>query len=168
MDQINIRTAAIADAELIADISHQTFYHTYAHHNTKENMDKFFAEQFSKEQLMAQVGESGNTFLLAYVNDQPAGYIFLKDDTKENAIEIARLYAVTSFIGQGIGKALMNAAIAYSKNKHKKFIWLCVWEHNPNAIQFYTKCGFQKFGEHEFLLGEDVQVDWMMRLLISS
>ena len=44
--------AAKKDAELIADISRQTFYDTFAEHNTKEDMDKFMSEQFTRGRLM--------------------------------------------------------------------------------------------------------------------
>ncbi len=165
---VQIRKADFSDAEMIADLSRETFYHTFAEFNTKEDMDKFLIEQFSKQKLMAQVTEEGNIFLLAYVGDQPAGYVFIKENTHEalgnkNAIEISRLYARTSFIGKGIGKALMDAAIETAKELQKEYIWLGVWEHNHRAIGFYKKYGFEKFSEHDFILGNDVQRDWVMK-----
>jgi len=168
MTHISIRHATTADAELIADISAETFYESFAAQNTREDMEKFLTEKFSKEILVAQVGIPGHIFLLAYTDDQPAGYVFLKDTTAEtvqdeNAIEISRIYARGSFIGKGIGKALMEAAIAQAKILKKDSIWLGVWEHNQRAIQFYTSFGFIKFGEHDFVLGNDVQRDWLMK-----
>ena len=44
---LNIRFATKEDASLIADLSRKTFYDTFAHQNTKENMDKFMNEQFT-------------------------------------------------------------------------------------------------------------------------
>jgi ribosomal protein S18 acetylase RimI-like enzyme len=38
-----------------------------------------------------------------------------------------------------------------------------VWEHNQKAIQFYRKWGFEKFGEHFFMVGNDKQNDWLMK-----
>ena len=171
MNNIIVRIATTADAPLIAEISRETFYETFAEHNTKADMDKFLSEQFSKEQLTAQVGVDGNIFLLAYINDLPAGYIFLKegshtDLTNVNAVEISRLYPATSFIGKGIGKTLMLAAIDQAKKSNFELIWLGVWEHNLRAIQFYHSFGFEKFGEHNFILGDDVQKDWLMRLTL--
>lgn len=165
---IEIKKAGYADAALIANLSRETFYDTFAEFNTKEDMDKFLAEQFSKEYLMAQVSEVGNIFLLAYSDDQPAGYVFLKESTHEalnnkNSIEISRLYAKSSFIGKGIGKALMDAAIEEAKKLQKTVIWLGVWEHNHRAINFYKKCGFEKFAEQDFILGNDLQHDWVMK-----
>lgn len=170
---IQIKMATAPDAELIADISRETFYETFAAHNTIGDMDKFLTQKFSKEKLMAEVGSSDNIFLLAYSDGHPAGYVFLKEGTDvalqtTNAIEISRLYARTSYIGKGIGKALMEAAIAKAKTMLKDCIWLAVWEHNPRAINFYTKFGFHKFSEQDFILGDDVQRDWMMQLEVRS
>ena len=171
MNNITLRIATTADASLIAEISRETFYETFAEHNTKADMDKFLSEQFSKEQLIEEVGVEGNTFLLACINDLPAGYIFLKEGSHKNlqhkkAVEISRLYSVTSFIGKGIGKALMLAAIDHAKKYNFGLIWLGVWEHNFRAIQFYHSFGFEKFDEHDFILGDDVQKDWLMRLAL--
>jgi len=166
---IQIKQAGLSDAALIAEISRETFYETFAAYNTKSDMDKFLSEQFSKEQLIAEVGKEGYTFLLAYADNTPAGYTLMKESAHadlpgENVIEISRLYARSSFIGKGVGQSLMEAAIAKAKELQKNHIWLGVWEHNHRAIAFYKKFGFEKFSEHDFVLGDDVQRDWVMKL----
>jgi ribosomal protein S18 acetylase RimI-like enzyme len=57
----------------------------------------------------------------------------------------------------------MQRCIEIAKEMHREIIWLGVWEHNQQAINFYTKWGFEKFGEHDFVLGNDVQTDWLMK-----
>ena len=82
----------------------------------------------------------------------------------DRAIEIARIYAVQTSIGKGVGSALMREK--YRDCPCKKVIilvWLGVWEHNRRAIDFYTRWGFEKFAEHDFILGNDVQKDWLMK-----
>jgi ribosomal protein S18 acetylase RimI-like enzyme len=163
---LTIRLGNSNDATLIADMSRQSFYDTFAIHNTKENMDKFMREQFSREKLMKEVGAPGNIFLLAFLDDEPAGYVRLNDPAPLDdmpAIEISRIYALQHTIGKGVGKGLMEKCIAIGKENNKKAIWLGVWEHNRRAIEFYLKWGFEKFGEHAFVLGDDVQTDWLLR-----
>lgn len=161
---ITIRTARNLDAELIADLSRETFYDAFIADNTKENMDKFLNEQFTKESLMKEVGSPGNIFLLAYSDGVVAGYARLREkETAQGEIEIARIYNKTSAIGKGIGKSLMLACIETAEQLNKKIIWLGVWEKNQKAIDFYKKFGFEKYGEHDFLLGDDLQTDWLMR-----
>lgn len=162
-----IRTATTKDALLIADISRTTFYETFAAQNTKEDMDKFLAEQFTTKDLVAEVGVAGNNFLLAYFNNAIAGYVFLQENNlsanEQNTLEIKRIYVLKNYIGKGIGKALMQASINLAKDKNKQIIWLGVWEQNRHAIDFYTAWGFKKFDEHDFILGNDVQRDWLMK-----
>lgn len=161
---IEIRTAGKKDAALIADLSRKTFYDTFAPHNTAADMEKFMAEQFTGEKLMAEVGTPENTFLLANVAEKPAGYACLREWKGDPAkIEIARLYADVEFIGKGIGKALMQACIGLAEQRGKKTVTLGVWDKNERAIAFYAAWGFEKVGQHDFVLGSDVQQDWIMQ-----
>jgi diamine N-acetyltransferase len=163
---ITTREATVADAKTIADLSRQTFYETFAADNAKEDMDKFMNEQFTEEALIAEVGTEGNIFLLAFAGDEIAGYARMREnetDILTNSIEIARIYAATKMIGKGIGKALMDECLRFAEGKKKNYIWLGVWEKNQRAIDFYRKYGFEKFGDHEFLLGNDLQIDWLMK-----
>lgn len=164
-----IREATVADANLIADISHRTFYETFAAYNSKENMDKFLNHQFTKGKLIMEVGSKENIFLLAYHEKEIAGYVKLRDERvplslgNVKAMEIARLYAMKDKIGTGVGSCLMQRCIATAKARNKKLLWLGVWEQNQRAIDFYTKWGFEKFDETDFLLGDEIQRDWLMK-----
>lgn len=166
---IQIRYAAAADAEKIAALSRQTFYDTFAAFNTREDMEKFMSESFSMEALMNEVSAAGNIFLVALMEGALVGYakMLLSANPPElgnaNAIEIGRIYAAQETIGKGVGKALMQQCLQVAAEKGKTLVWLGVWEHNQRAIDFYTKFGFEKFGEHDFVLGNDVQTDWLMK-----
>ena len=166
---LSIRYATKDDAALIADISRQTFYDTFAADNTPEDMEKFLGEQFTKGRLMLEVGSAENEFLLAYKNDAVAGYVKLREGKVpaelkgRHTIEIARLYVLKEFIGEGVGAQLMHRSIEIAKEKGREVVWLGVWEKNQRAISFYQKFGFEKFGECDFLLGNDLQRDWLMK-----
>lgn len=169
MNTIAVRIANASDAELIADLSRKTFYDTFASFNTKADMDKFLNEQFTRQKLMDEVKDGKNIFLLAYDDEQPVGYAKMQEGEKrpefdnQPSIEISRIYAVQTSIGKGIGKLLMQNCIDTAKQLHRKIIWLGVWQQNAHAIAFYKKWGFEKFAEHDFLLGDDLQVDWLMK-----
>ena len=171
---ITIRIANIADAELVADMSRQTFYDFFATQNKKEDMDKFMNEQFTKEALMKEVGAERNIFLLAYDGGQPAGYVRMRENNIppelgiKKAIEIARIYAIQSVTCKGVGSALMQKCIDIAMGKKCPVIWLGVWKQNQRAIDFYKRWGFEIFAEHDFILGNDVQKDWLMKKTIPS
>jgi ribosomal protein S18 acetylase RimI-like enzyme len=172
MNEIHIRYATPEDAQLIAELSRRTFYDTFASQNTVENMEKFMNEQFTQERLAAEVGAPSNIFIIAEINGEVAGYARLREvndppGDELPSIKIARIYAVQNMIGRGIGNALMKKCIDIAYETGKRVIWLGVWEKNERAIQFYSRWGFEKFGEHDFVLGDDLQKDWLMRKQIN-
>ena len=169
MNDIIIRIATAADAALIADLSRETFYNAFAIHNAKADMDKFMNEVFSREKLMAELNLPNDIFLLAYTADEVSGYVRMRDKNipeispgTDNIIEISRIYTASSEIGKGLGSALLKECLAIAKQKQRKYIWLGVWEKNDKAIRLYERFGFKRFGEHLFILGNDVQTDWLM------
>jgi diamine N-acetyltransferase len=163
------RLANTEDAELIADMSRHTFYDTFATQNTKANMDKFMNESFTTEALIKEVGAPGNIFILAYDDQEPVGYARMRENNNPPVLgdtpsmEIARIYAVHTAIGKGVGNLLMRQCVDIARKKAQKSIWLGVWEKNERAIAFYTKWGFEKFSDHIFMLGNDPQNDWLMK-----
>ena len=169
MKEILIRPATNGDAGLIADMSRKTFYETFAAVNTKTDMEKFMDEQFTTEALIREVEEGDGYFYLAFDNNTAAGYARMRDGDSYPAfnnkpgIEIARLYALQEAIGKGVGSALIKHCMDVAQLLQRQIIWLGVWEKNERAIAFYTKWGFKKFDEHEFVLGNDVQTDWLMK-----
>ena len=166
---INIVIATKAEADLIADMSRKTFSDTFAAFNDPENMSRFMNEKFNHEILTAEVGAPGNHFLLAYDEQVPVGYARVRDNNTppglegQETIEIARLYAVKESIGKGVGKKLMQTCLDLGRTLNKKIAWLGVWEHNDRAIKFYDKWGFTRFSQHEFILGSDVQTDFLYK-----
>jgi len=167
--QIEIRFAGKEDAELIADLSRETFFDTFASQNTAADMEKFMNEQFTKEALMAEAGAKENIFMLAHMDGEPAGYVKLREGKEKPefdnkaSLEIARIYVINKMIGKGVGSVLMQKCIDVALEKHKEVLWLGVWKENKPAIDFYKRWGFEIFGEQDFMLGNDLQKDWLMK-----
>jgi len=68
-----------------------------------------------------------------------------------------------AYQGRQIGQVLYEKALAVANELQVSYVWLGVWERNERAIQFYTKNDFVEFGQHIFTLGEDEQVDKLMK-----
>lgn len=174
MDIITLRLAAKPDAQIIANLSRKTFQDTFSAYNTKENMEIFLSTAFSKKKLIEEVESADNIFYLAFLNNQPAGYLKLMEEVIPpgtnyfSTIEISRIYVDVNAIGKGVGKAMMDLTINIAMEKKKHNIWLGVWEYNRKAIDFYQQYGFEKFGTHIFMLGHDAQTDWLMMKKIES
>jgi ribosomal protein S18 acetylase RimI-like enzyme len=135
-------------------------------------MEIFLNTQFTRGRLMLEVGTPGKTFLLAEEGDKIAGYVKLNENRhpenvgSKNALEVARLYVVKSMIGKGVGAILMKTIIDIAAKGGKDTLWLGVWKENKRAISFYEKWGFKVFDQCDFVLGNDVQEDWLMKKIL--
>lgn len=169
---ITLRTFEEQEANLLADISRTSFFQTFAPDNTEENMSLFLQHQFTAERIILEMGQPGNTHILALYNDEPAGYVFLKQRSHPlleswAALEISRIYCLQAFQGKGLGKAMMEYSIQLANQLQLDTLWLAVWKENAKALTFYKSFGFQIFGETDFMLGKDLQKDWLMYSKIS-
>ena len=120
--------------------------------------------------MTEELNNPHSIFFLAYIENELAAYLKLNlgeaqtERDNSDSLEIERIYVLNQFKEIGIGKKLMEKAIAIAQQNHLKYIWLGVWEKNTEAIAFYRKHGFKEFGNHLFMLGKDAQVDVLMRL----
>lgn len=165
---MNVSIEPVKSTELsqLVEVSHQTFYDTFHQQNSEEDMQLFLKTSFSEPVLAQEILVPGNYFFFARIEGYLAGYLKLstlnKGTLEAGALEISRIYVVKEKIGAGVGKALLTFAISFALNYHKTVLYLGVWEHNRKAISFYQNFGFKKIGEEKFLVGNDVQNDWVM------
>ncbi len=158
---MRIVQVGLSELSLLQEISKNTFEETFAAFNTKEDMTHYFEHNLSLDQLALELQSPASSFYFIYVEEELSGYMKLNIS---ETFEIERIYILKKFQGKGIGNTLMNFAIDQSKSLGFNSLWLGVWEHNTKAISFYKSLGFQPFGEHDFLLGSDLQRDILMRL----
>lgn len=164
-----IKKALVSDYNDIAAISSKTFFETFSAVNTAENMENYLHENFNVEQVKKELENSSNVFLIALIGHEIIGYVKLKNDNPpeelkhEETIEVERIYVLKKYHDLKIGFALMQQCIEEARHRNCKSIWLGVWEHNPKALAFYNKWGFETFGSHIFKLGDDLQTDFLMR-----
>ena len=57
----------------------------------------------------------------------------------------------------------MEGIEAIARGEGYETLWLGVWEENGKAQGFYGRMGLEKCGEHEFIMGTCVQMDWIMK-----
>jgi ribosomal protein S18 acetylase RimI-like enzyme len=172
MSTIEISKVQLEDLPRLQSISKQTFVEAFAEFNKASNMEKHLESNLSTKQLQEELRNEHSAFYLATNGAIDIGYLKVninktdKEHLGELSLEIERLYVVKEFYGKGVGPLLMEHAKTLARQKDITRIWLGVWEKNARAIHFYKKHGFIEFGTHDFLLGEDVQSDNLMRLML--
>lgn len=168
-----IRKATDKDIDLLLQLGKTTFRETFHDTTTESNLQKYFAEHFTRHRLSIEINTTGSAFFLAVWPGEPAGYLkinFGKAQTEvmpEDHMELERIYVLKKFQQKRIGQTLLDHALHMAGQKGCNTVWLGVWEHNERAKRFYRKNGFKHYGQHIFKVGDDLQTDLLFRRNIS-
>ena len=165
--EILIRKATLQDAQALAALGASTFFDTYHAFNTKEDMSNYLDKYFTISNLETELQEKNTTFYVAETNEQMIGYIKLMAGGNTyipeiKAMEIARFYVSNAFKGLKVGKKLMQTAENLATTTGCKAMWLSVWQKNPLSVEIYKKLGYNIVGNTTFILGADIQDDYIM------
>lgn len=169
-EQIKIERADISDVGKLQKIARQTSIETFSTESNGENMKKYLESAFSIEKLTEELNNTESEFYLVYSEEAVIGFLKVNygnaqsEKLGSSAFEIERIYVAKEFQGKRIGQMLFDKAVSLAKLRNAKFIWLGVWEYNHNAMRFYEKNGFVRFGEHKFIFGDDEETDLLMKL----
>ena len=164
-----IKKCTAEDLEVLRQLSIKTYYETFSHQNTAENMAAYLEDAFDEGKLRRELGDENSSFFFLYADERLAGYLKLNeapsqtDINDSDSLEIERIYVSGEFQGAGLGRYLMEQTINIATERRKKYAWLGVWEKNEKALSFYKRSGFYEIGTHKFVMGEDVQTDYIMR-----
>ena len=167
---VTIVRAQETDIPALSNLCADTFRETFGHDNTEDELQVFFDEAYNHDVLKHELAHDESETYLAYVDDALAGYLKVNwgDAQTEhelyNSFEIQRLYVLQEYHGQGVGKALFEKALRIAESSRFDWAWLGVWEKNYKAQRFYKRYGFEKFGEHQFIVtSEKVDIDWLLK-----
>lgn len=167
-ESVSIRNCSLKDAQAIVSLGIRTFRDTFDELNTPENMMLYLNKNFTLKKIKEEIQEPDAVFFIAEKDEEAIGYARVRKSKPEgldgnSALEIERMYADKKYIGKRIGHLLMNTCLHFARDNGYNTVWLGVWEHNLHAIEFYKKWGFEKFGTHTFMLGNDAQTDLLMK-----
>lgn len=172
MPQPKIKKVKFEDINELVDISQQTFIETFGAFNTPENMKLYLTNDMSAGSLKAELEKDNSEFYFLIYNHSVTGYMKINYNTSQKeleefrVIELERIYLLNQYQSIGLGKLLLEKAIAIAHKSNCEYLWLAVWEHNKKAIEFYQRNGFESFSKKKFILGKDVQGDICMKLKV--
>jgi diamine N-acetyltransferase len=166
--ELRIRRATDDDAARVAEFAQRTFVETFAADNTAENMAAHVAKAFGREIQLREMQDPKMVTLLAELDSTLAGFAQVRRGPTpscvdgDGPVELLRFYVDRPFHGRGVAQSLMSAVDEAAHALGGRTLWLGVWERNPRAIAFYTKCGFVDIGQQTFMVGTDEQTDRVM------
>jgi ribosomal protein S18 acetylase RimI-like enzyme len=170
---VALRRAVAGDAPSLAVLAERTFRDAFGARNSPENMDLHCAKYFGPDIQAREIADRAIVTTLALDAGRLVGFSQMMpskphaDVRAERPAELNRIYVESAWHGKGVAQALMQDAIANAAAAGGDVLWLGVWEHNPKAIAFYRKCGFEPVGSHAFMLGAERQRDLVMALRLA-
>ncbi len=165
---MNIRLCTENELETLIEIGRNTYFDTFRKFNTAETMSAYLDEAFNKDKIAAEAANPGSFFYFCEIEKSIAAYFKLNmvpyqsDINDPESLELERIYVLSEYKGRGLGSKIIEFTETFAVENNCAKIWLGVWEKNSAALEFYAKMGFNKCGEHNFRMGEELQTDYIL------
>jgi diamine N-acetyltransferase len=169
-----VRVGTREDASLLAELGARTFRQS-SPNTAYEDVESYVGENFTRENLMMCLRAKNTTALILEKCGQEIGYALLSPGTPPDqllraphSIQIKWFYILEEWTGHKLGGALMARSLEHVKYSGFETIGLTVWRNNERAIRFYKRWGFRKVGVYDFVVGRDIQEDFLLLRNIHS
>jgi diamine N-acetyltransferase len=148
----SLRIADATDALCIGVLATQVFLDTYAPDGIRPSLAHEVLDHFSTAAIAALLRDPATTFVVAEASGHLVGFVQLTRGATHarvrpgSAVELARLYVLARFNGQGTGTRLLRHAEALAAAQGASTLWLTAWVGNQHALAFYARRGYQDVG----------------------
>lgn len=168
---MTIRKVQASDAEILRALAERTFRVAWQDENEPEAFETYCRENFSLENVKAELTAPGAEFYFAVIDGEPVAYLKLNLDKQPKspgdysgpALQLERIYVLQNIQSQGLGAELLRFTEQRARETGATWLWLSVWQKSPRTIAFYERHGFEIFDVETFWVGDDPQPDWLMR-----
>jgi diamine N-acetyltransferase len=163
---ITIHVATAENATDLVALARETFSQTFTHY-PPDHLAAFLA-QYTPEFFVDLASDPRERVWVAYDNGRAIGYAHAglcklpHPEVTAGCGELKRLYVHQSGQGQGVGSALLKAALTWLAAPGRK-LWIGVFSENDGAQRLYSRHGFQKVGEYEFVVGGTRDREFILR-----
>jgi len=166
-----LRHATPADVPALASLGRESFCAAFETLYRPEDLATFLEQAYDEEVVAGEVAGPGCIHQLATDGAELIGYCKLKvpsgyaeHSDAANPITLGQLYTLPDRIGEGIGAALMDWAIAEARARGHDAIQLSVWSGNFGAQRFYQRYGFAKIADIDFWVGRQRDEEFLYEL----
>lgn len=164
-----IRPATVDDAAALADLGALVFRHTYGAAIPSPTLDAYLVRTFTPATLRLALLDVDTSYLVATQADRLIGYSKCATTSPPACVqgakvsELVNLYVHPAYQGSGVGRRLLQQTIQVATTQYLTTLWLCVWQANQRAIDFYQRFGFTIVGTTEVYVDNVVFDDWVMQ-----
>lgn len=166
--QTQILPATLADAEALSVLSALVFPLGCPANTPPEDLASYINREHTPDRYRAMLNDDRYQILIAKVAGSLAALALLvqvfapPEMQATSALELRRFYVDPAYHGRGVANQLMKEVLAAAAERGQSSLWLSAFSGNGRAIAFYKRWGFRITGEHDFMVGNDRQRDYLM------
>lgn len=157
--------------QILRELEVETYGDTFGSYISDADMEDYYQTVLSLEQIQKDLADpESETYFVLDHNQEICGFLKFnwgKAQTEpvemDKSFEIQRIYVKKECHGAGFGKEMFTFALDQAKSRGFEWAWLGVWERNFKAQDFYYRFGFERFSEHQYITGDTVDIDWLLR-----
>ena len=144
------------DALLLAKLNHDV---QKLHHEIEPEIFKAYSEENMKSLFEDIFSNNNAVAYVAKIENEPAGYILFSEVQKEETyfrnsysiVYIDQICVESRFKRKGVGKALVNFAKKYAKDRGITRLEMDYWSKNKFSGEFFRSQGFSNFNERLYI-----------------
>jgi len=169
---LQIRIAEPKDAEIVALLARITFAETFGYlfELHKDDLRAYLDQTFAVNKIRRSLGHPVNRYWLGFLAGLPVSFAKLKYPSPiplaqtGNVAQLQKIYVLREFVGEGVGKPLIDAVLKDAASRRVDTVWLDVLKENGRAIRFYERRGFRMLGEDRYTIGAQTFAFHLMAL----
>lgn len=113
-------------------------------------LESLRADDVWADRLRSGATSGKDAALVARVGDVPSGLVWAKEDAAApDHVNVFQMWVAPEARGLGVGKALLDAALDWSRGRGAKVVQLGVAEGDTPANRLYRRAGFVAVGDPE-------------------
>ncbi|MEP2235799.1 MAG: GNAT family N-acetyltransferase [Alteripontixanthobacter sp.] len=166
-----LRPAFLEDAQSLAKLGRESFCAAFEHLYKSSDLDSFLTQAYAPDVVAEEIADDHCIHQLAFDEDALIGYCkmrypswYTEHSDAADPIALGQLYTDPDRIGEGIGAALMEWALAEARQRGHDAVQLSVYSENYGAQRFYARYGFVKIADIGFMVGEQRDEEFLYEL----
>jgi GNAT superfamily N-acetyltransferase len=172
MTSVTFRDAGPEDASALAELGRQSFVETFGHLYEPEDLAAFllrhspdrWADELANPVFKVRIAESEGS-AVAYAKLGPPS---LPVELRAPSTELRQFYILKPWQGAGVAQPLMAWVIDEARKTGASDLYLSVFSENHRARRFYDRYGFEHVGDNAFMVGNQADLDHVMRLALED
>ncbi len=140
--EIRFRPAAEADIPLLRSLAERIWRAWFPGLISNGQIDYMLEWMYSPATLAREIRE-GVIWELAFMGDEPAGYLSCSLEAAASRLELRKVYLLPELHGRGLGQRMIERAKEAARGAGARSIFLRVNRGNARAVRAYERAGFR-------------------------